>query len=323
MDCDTAFDLLKHAFRHGRTAHAYLLAGAPRGAAGDLAVRVLQLVACAQPDGPCGMCDACRQVREHTWPDSIWIQPEKKSRVIAIKQIREELLPRIDQTSFGGGWKAAVLLGADRLTEEAANAFLKTLEEPPPQTLFLLLSDSPQFLLPTVLSRCQRLDVSDRAPKLSEAWRTRVLDVLAGPAWTGPTGAMAAAGRVQAVLAEVLEDAEAKVAAEAEAETDLVDEDDAVYAARVSARYRESRMGVLECLLGWYRDLLVLRSGGAPELVANAAYLTVLQARAAKLTLAQALANVDGIEELNRQLDRSLPEPSLLAYWLDRLASGA
>lgn len=90
------------------------------------------------------------------------------------------LLPWLSDTAFAGGWKVVVLAGADRLTNEAANAFLKMLEEPPPKTLILLLTDAPQALLPTIRSRCQRIDLdeppswtSPGAADCSPSWRRR------------------------------------------------------------------------------------------------------------------------------------------------------
>lgn len=321
MQVESAFGLIRHAFQTRRLAHAYLIAGAPRGAGGELTTRVLQMLFCQQNDAPCGACDRCRQVRERTWADAFWVQPEKKSRLIAAEQMREGLLRRISQTSLTGGWKAGVILGADRMGDAAANVFLKTLEEPPPQSIFLLLTDAPQLLLPTILSRCQRVEVDD-PHTLPEPWRTRLLDVLAAPLPPGPIAAMSMATHLAALLGEMKDAAEEEVKAESRAEEQNLDEEKDVLAARISARYREMRTGWLREMLYWYRDLLVLRSSGAPETLRNPDRAALLMDRAQRLTLGQALANVQGIEDLNRQLDRSLTEESVLAYWLDRLAGG-
>lgn len=323
MHLDLALSHLTQAFRQGRLAHAYLIVGAPRGVAGELAVRVVQMLACRQPHGPCGACDACRQVAERTWPDAIWIKPEKKSRIISIDQLRATLLPRMSQTSFGGGWKVGVFVAADRLFDAAANAFLKMLEEPPPLTLFLLLTDEPQALLPTVRSRCQRLDLTDAPLELAAPLRRQVLEVLAGEAIQGPVAAMAAGERLMGVLRTLQDEAERDVKEESQGESEAVNEEKEAIQARVSARYRELRATFLLTLQRWYRDLLLLRAGGAPDRVHYQEQLDTLRARAPHLTLAQALANVDGIDILARQQERSLSDAALLAYWLDRLRDGA
>lgn len=319
-----AYGLFEAAFRRGRLAHAFLLVGDTRGAAAHLTERVLQLLFCAATPGPCGRCDRCRQVSERTWFDAVWIAPEKKSRIISVDQMRDQLLHAIGQTSLAGGWKAGVILGADRMNEAAANAFLKTLEEPPPNTIFLLLSDSPQFLLPTIISRCQRMDVGDETPReLDAPWHGQVLALLSADTPPGPLPAMAAATRMTAILEEMKAAARQRVDAEAQqSESEGRDEDNAALDARVSARYREMRTDLLLMLTHWYRDLLVLATGGDAGVLHYREHAEALQARARRLSVAQALANVSGIADLGRQLERSLPEETVLAYWMDRLANG-
>jgi len=321
MQVDAAFELFRHAHRQSRLAHAYLIAGPTRGAAYDLVIRVLQMLFCPAADGPCGTCNACRQVSDRTWADTFWLFPELKSRRISAEAMREKMLAEIAQTSLAGGWKAGVIVGADRMSPEAANIFLKTLEEPPPQTLFLLLTDSPQLLLPTIISRCQRMEI-DAPHVLPEPWRARLLESLTLATPPGALPAMALASRLAALLSDMNDAAEIEVKAEVKAEAEMLDEDTDVIKGRISARYREMRTDLLRALLNWYRDLLVLRAGGAPENVHYREHLSLLKERAAHLTWPQALSNVDGVEELNRQLERSLPEETMLAYWLDRLVSG-
>lgn len=323
MRLDDAFVLVRHACETSRLAHAYVIAGAPRGEGGELAFRILQMLFCESSPNACGACVRCQQVRARTWADAFWVQPEKKSRAIGAEQMRERLLAEISQTSLAGGWKAGIVVAADRMTDAAANVFLKTLEEPPPQSLLLLLTDAPQLLLPTIVSRCQRIEVAVTQP-LPDPWRQQVLDVLIRHVASGPLPAMGGAGRLAAVLKEMKDAAAEEIKREGAgaAEDDGIEEEKEVIEARISARYREWRTDLLRELLNWYRDLLVLRAGGEEANVHHADHLPVLRERAARLTLAQAIANVQGVEEMNAQLERSLPEEHVLAYWLDRLSSG-
>ena len=259
---------------------------------------------------------------ERTWADAFWLNPEKKSRIISAEQMREDLLLELTQTSLAGGWKAGVIVGADRLSEAAANILLKTLEEPPPQTVFLLLTDSPQALLPTILSRCQRIAVDDDAP-LAEPWRGRLLSLLAAPQSAGPLQALVLAGGLASLLGNMKDAAEADVQRERQAERETLDEDKDVFLARVSARYREYRTGLLRTMLDWHRDLLLLRAGGSASLVRHPDQIDVLRTRAQSLSLAQALANVQGMDVVDRQLERNLPESSVLAYWMDRFSAAS
>jgi len=320
---DTAFGLIQKAHQNKRLAHAYVIAGSPRGAAGELATRILQMLFCRHETPPCGSCDPCRQVQTRTWVDAFWVQPEKKSRTIGIDQMRDDLLKKITQTSLAGGWKAGVIFAADRMLPPAANVFLKTLEEPSPQSLFLLLTDAPQLLLPTIVSRCQQIDVNE-AHTLQEPWRTHLLDILAAARLPGPVSGMAAAAQLSDLLEEVKSAAEDEVKAETKADEDGLDEEKDVMKARISARYREFRADWLREMMHWYRDILVCKTGGAPSILRNTDRTSVIEMIASRISLAQALANVQGIDEINRQLDQhNLPEESVLAYWFDRLTAGA
>ena len=190
MEVDEAYSLIEKAVQSGRVANAYLLVGGVRGCAGELAERVLHLLF-----GP-------GDLRVH--PDVHRLVPAKKTRVIPVDAMRERMIDPMEKTSFTGGWKAGVVVAAECMRPESANAFLKTLEEPPPRTLFLLLSERPEKLLPTIISRCQRVDLPDaRGQQLEEPYRTQMLDVLASDTLTGVTARAAAAAKLTAILEEL------------------------------------------------------------------------------------------------------------------------
>jgi DNA polymerase-3 subunit delta' len=321
VNIDDTFQMVKRALDAGRPANGYLIVGPVRGLAMDLAVRILQTLFCKADAKPCGACDGCRHVAGRLEADIHWIFPEKKSRVISAEQVREKLLHEVTQTSFAGGWKAGVLVGADRLNEASANVFLKTLEEPPERTLFLLLTDAPQQLLPTVVSRCQRIDL-DTARDLAEPWKSRVVETLASPLLRHPIEKLAMSNVLFSILADIKGKAQ-QLVEEEDAGGEVAEEDDKeVFEARVSARYRELRTDFLLALMRWFRDLLVLKTGGGAELVYNRSRLDVLRERSGRLTLAQALYNLNAVEELARQMERNLSEETLLAHALDRAYHG-
>ena len=322
MDGDRAYELIERAVRAGRAANAYLLVGGVRGMAGELADRVLHLLF-----GP-------GDLRVH--PDIHRLFPAKKTRIISVDAMRERMIEPMEKTTFMGGWKAGVVLGADRLRAESANAFLKTLEEPPPHTIFLLLSERPEQLLPTIISRCQRIDLPDaRAQQLEEPYRTQVLDVLAGDNLTSVTARAAAAAKLAAVLEALEELAAARVQEDSEEESSNAGEevDDDALKALVSSRYRESRADFVATVMSWFRDLMALCAaarrasldgddGGEVPLM-NEPRRAVLERRARKITRAQAFRNVEAIESFATSLERNLPELPLLSFLIDRLAFGA
>ncbi len=317
------FAMVRRAIDSGRPAQAYLITGSIRGEAMALALRIVQYLFCTGNEKPCGTCQMCEQIERRVFADVHWLHPEKKSRIFSVEQIRRELLPVMQQTSLIGGWKVAVLVGADRMKDAAANALLKTLEEPSPDSMFLLLSDTPQEILPTILSRCQRIDLQD-VRDLPDEWREQVLEVLANSPLNSLAGRTAAALQLVTLLKEMKDAAETEVMAEnkAQQETQHVDEDDDVLDAKISARYREQRSNFLMTLNKWFRDLLVAVSGGDDGVLFYPQYAEVYSLRAAGLTRAQALMNLERVERIAKQFDSNMPENMVLPYWMDRFSHG-
>lgn len=148
-----------------RLPHALLLAG-PQGVGKRIFARALgALLLCRSPQygAACGICKSCLLLAAQAHPDSHWLAPEeagntlKGSRAIKIDQVRD-LVERMSQTAQQGGRKVATVAPPEAMNRNAANALLKTLEEPAGSALLILVSDMPGRLLPTIRSRCQRLD---------------------------------------------------------------------------------------------------------------------------------------------------------------------
>lgn len=320
MTVDEALQYIRNARDADRLAQAYIVEGGLHGEAGELTDRIVSLLFCTGDGSPCGTCRPCLQVRERTHPDVLWVEPHKKSRIISIGQVRD-LRSRILQTAFQGGWKAAVLVGADRLGPGASNAFLKVLEEPPARSLFVLPTDAPQFLLPTVVSRCQRVAVGRNAIRLPPAWRERLVAILSGAAadaWP-VTDAQCRTARLRKLLEEVKKTAVEHEAEAAEEET--VEETDETLEARILARYREFRAGIMRAMLGWHRDMLVLLCGRGADLLYFPDQVETLQRAAAGLSLRQCVANLRLVETMYRQLEQNVPEHLVLADGVLRMAS--
>ena len=141
----------------GRIAHAFLLSG-PHGTGKRTCANYLtQTILCASPQAPCGQCPACKKVLAGLHPDVHVVGEEEKSiSVDTIRALRDQLALR----PFEADRHIALILRADRMTAQAQNALLKTLEEPAGGNVFFLLTDQPGAMLPTIVSRCRRLRFS-------------------------------------------------------------------------------------------------------------------------------------------------------------------
>jgi DNA polymerase-3 subunit delta' len=152
---------LRTAMAKGRLSHAYLFLG-PEGVGKAATARALAAALnCTEPraDGDaCGSCPSCRRLAAGTHPDLVLIAPTSESHQPQIKigQIRE-LRRLTEYPPLGGGWRVVIIKPAEALNDEAANALLKTLEEPPDRHLLVLTALGEADLLPTVVSRCHKL----------------------------------------------------------------------------------------------------------------------------------------------------------------------
>lgn len=181
---------LNQAVDASRLHHCCLFEG-PDGVGKHTAAIQLALFAnCTSPHRPCGECPTCRQMIAGSHPDLIVVgpDPERVTKIISVDQA-QALIRSLQLRAFNARVRFVILDPADVLNEESANTLLKTLEEPPPDTRFILVSSKPAALLPTIRSRSQRVRFGPvRVPEL-EAWlQARGMDPALAVAANGSPG---------------------------------------------------------------------------------------------------------------------------------------
>ena len=156
---DWAVDMLhQHAVR-GDVRHAYLFCGPPGLGRRTLALRLAQALNCPKPIAagvPCGICRDCKQIEEMRHPDMNVIQAETEGGTLKVDQVRA-VQHSLSLKPYQSKYRVALFLRFQEANDNAANALLKTLEEAPAHAILLLTADTPEQLLPTIVSRCEIL----------------------------------------------------------------------------------------------------------------------------------------------------------------------
>ncbi|MFC1705976.1 hypothetical protein ACFL59_04030 [Planctomycetota bacterium] len=161
---------LLRAMASDRMGHAYLLYGPLGAGKSELARSIAATRLCPSPAGArggCGACSMCRSVSAGTHPDLHLLSPRMGKRDIAVDQVRT-VLAELALAPLSGPGRVAIVSPADAMREEGANAFLKTLEEPPSRVLLMLVTSRPDVLLPTIRSRCMELRLPARSARPRE-----------------------------------------------------------------------------------------------------------------------------------------------------------
>jgi DNA polymerase-3 subunit delta' len=149
---------LRLAIERDRVPHAYLFAGPPGAPMYDTALALAMALSCQTARGEgCTTCDACAKIAGGIHPDVVTLAREGAAQIVPIESVRNQVIARMGLPPHEGELRVFIVEEATSMAPPAANALLKTLEEPPARTLFVLCTTAPEQLLPTIRSRCQRV----------------------------------------------------------------------------------------------------------------------------------------------------------------------
>jgi len=339
--------LLQRSLERGRLAHAYLFTGHQLDQLELLARTLAKTLNCLKPVEKagsrldcCDQCLACQKIEHGNHADVHWIRPESKSRVITIDQIRS-LMKEIQLKATEAEYKVGIVVAADRLRVEGANAFLKTLEEPPAKSLFILLTTDSQRLLETILSRCLRLNFGGESASRFEAtdleWLTAFSELAAGDQ-KSLLGRYRLMDVVLQKLNSIKKNTEEVLTARSplqrykDAEKDTIEKWEDELAAAVEAEYRGKRTDVFGLLQWWLRDVwfetlrterpgLAAGTGSAAseQQLLSFPQLAGTRRIAGRLSSKEAVENLQILEQLQRWLGTNVQEALALEVGLLKL----
>lgn len=297
-------------------AHAYLLVGPQHVGKGTLAMNLAQALNCDQPEPPCGQCRSCQRIREGKCADVTHLGLDSRTE-IGIDDIRG--LQRLASLPpYEGKYKVFIIDDAEHLSTEAANSVLKILEEPPPKVVWLLLAAQEELLLPTVISRCQRLELK---PVSSDRIRETLINsynVGAGEAKLLTQLCHGCPGWAFSALAnnDILEQRSQRIAGLASLVTANLEQRFA-YAQELAGRFGQKRRAgaeTMEIWLDWWRDLLLIK-GRCREAITNADYEATLEEQAGALSLSEIEECLCNLRLLQERIARNV-NPRLALEWL-------
>ncbi len=305
-----ALALLSAAHVGDRLAHAYLITGPEGSGKRELVSAVTALLLGGE-----------REPFKHA--DAHVLEPESKSRKISTDKIRE-LERALQMRSARGGKKVAVLFDADRLQEQAANAFLKTLEEPPAHSHLFLVSSLPDQLLETILSRCIEIPIQPEEKRGATELQTAMLRTLSEFSAREKPELPHIFRLVRSfhdLLAQARSVIEEKCEAALKKEAPLykqVDNKDALedreeyYKALTQSRYIAERSRLLAILEEWWADVLRQQvcppSSASPPQLDHPAFAHDTAALAARYTAAELLRKTAALVRLRQNLGRTVQE---------------
>ena len=293
--------LLENAIQHQRVAHAYLFEG-PDGIGKRLVAQFFARIILCENSSGCGHCNACSQAAAGSHPDLHPVEAEGNS--IKIEQIRG-LQAQLVLRSFSGQGKVCLIDDADLMTREAANALLKTLEEPVAGTFIILISNHPEVLLPTILSRCQRVTFS-RLPQQELVRHLRhELSVSSAEA---------------TVLAAISDGSFKKALGQNQdlylkKRVELIQALSALSATSTIqtfefAQYLKGEKDLLDEILGifemFYRDLLLHKQGQPETAMINQDLMPLIQQQVKLLTTPQILTRIEAVAQARTGLARNI-----------------
>ncbi len=278
---------LKLAISQNRLANSYLFLG-PRGVGKfNFALRFAKALNCEQGNfPPCENCPSCLQISKLSHPDLHILEVKEEERQIKIDEVRQ-FQERISYRAFQARWKIAILKDADKLTVQAMNALLKTLEEPPKNTILILTSSNRSRLLPTVVSRCQTIRFSPVPEQEIISWLEKEMNIPKDKARIISSYAEGSKERAEQFLT-LIDTRKSFLKNWLEIKNLKAGKN---FELAQNPGFTKNVETYLEFLINWYRDLLRVKLGKEP--VFNPDFEKEIKSHASRKSLRQILSSLD------------------------------
>ena len=317
---DRPITILKRALTNKTLAHGYLFSGEAGIGKRMTALALAAAVNCgnAGPDGGCGECPSCRKVASGGHPDVHLVAPDgDEIKIDQVRQIQADLSLR----PFEGEKKVLIVDGVESMNAASANAFLKTLEEPPGDALIVLVTSMPQSLLPTIRSRCQEIRFLPLPRRTLAQALVRRRGLAEGDAWFLAALSQGSMGRAL----------EMDLAGEKAAREEIMalwsglgsmSPGEALARAEALAKERERLEQLLDIGVEWLRDALVYQATGDEQLLVHGEGGDLRRWWAEQVPVERMIADMDLFTASRSLLDRRVSAQLVAENLLLKLARG-
>ncbi len=261
-------DIIRHfksSIETGRVGHAYILCGEDESGRSSLAFSFAKTLQCeAKGTDPCNECPSCKKTDSGNHPDIIMVNHEKPN-VISVDEIREQVVQTMEIRPYSGNYKIYIINDAQLMNAQAQNALLKTIEEPPAYGIVILITNSLEKLLPTIISRCITLTTKPVKERDVEEYLKEHYELDDKKARFCVEYAQGNLGK--AILLATNEEYEALVQSVIRLEKNIYDMDmeDVADAIEACSLYKMNIGEYLDLMMVWYRDILMLKVTGKPD----------------------------------------------------------
>lgn len=293
-------DIVKHfknSIELGKVSHAYILNGEKGSGKKTMASIVAKSLQCEEggPD-PCGKCHSCIQAESGNQPDIIWVKHESPNN-ISVDEIRQQIVNDVDLKPYSSRYKIYIVPDAQLMNQQAQNALLKTLEEPPEYAIIMLLANSISKFLPTVLSRSLVLNFKPVEPLQLVEYLTSTLGIDQRKARFCTDFAQGNLGKavrlaISPEYNDILEDSVRILRRIQDMEMD-----DIVTAVKNLAKYKLDVTDYMDIMIMWFRDILMVKISNSPNKLLFKDEYSVMKKQASKMSY-------EGVEEVLRALNK-------------------
>ena len=261
-------DIIKHfkvSIETDRVSHAYLICGEEKSGRLTLANIFAKTLQCEKGGiDPCNACKSCIQAETMNHPDIIYIDHEK-GKQLSVKTVREQIIDTVNIKPYSSRYKIYIVKNAQDMNQEAQNALLKTIEEPPQYVIIMLLATSANRFLPTVLSRCMVLNLKPVRDEEVKNYLKEHRDIDEEKARLCASYAMGTLGKAINIASN--QDYQMLIQSVINLQINIFDMpmDEVSETIQEAVNYSVSINDYLDLMMIWYRDILVLKVSGNPD----------------------------------------------------------